>query len=312
MKASIAAMMLLVTLQSHADLVVSLRYFKTEGTSHYHLYLYRDDGKVARQLTAPEDAHDTNPIFSRDGSEIAFTREVKGGSKIMSIHPDGSAMRALAQVPAWYHPTESSDAYELSGGGDNDSLWKSGNGELSIAAPDGKTELVLKNADNLKIQESFDAISFRALTIRDTAGGKETRVLVTGDIPDNYCDFAMRQKSPFLLCDNLRVVFYWQWLGSTDGSRLGVLDLDKQKAIFLSANPAMAIPHGTRAGFFCVSHERYQPLPGTKKTVNCLYLDWWDAGLKRTRFAKAISLFGGASVRVKGQPQLEIPTQVHP
>src|SRR5688572_30887090 len=112
-----------------------------------------------------------------------------------------------------------------------------------------------------------------------------------------YCDLAVRQKSPFLLRDGLRLAFFWQHLGSTDGNRLGVLDLDKKKATFLSENPAMAIPHGERIGFFTVTHHRYQPLPGTKKTVNCLYLEWWNADLKRTRFAKAVSLFGGASVR---------------
>jgi hypothetical protein len=195
----------------------------------------------------------------------------------------------------------------LSGAGDHDFLWKPGSGEHIITSPDGKTEVVLKNADNLKIQESFEAISFRALTLRDTTSGKETRVVVTGENPDNYCDLALRQRSPFLMRDHLRVVFFWPWLGSTDGNRLGALDLAKKKAIFLSANPAMAIPHGTRDGFFCVTEERYQPLPGTEKTVNCLYLDWWDAELHRTRFAKAISLFGGASVRAKGHPPLDIP-----
>jgi hypothetical protein len=55
-----------------------------------------------------------------------------------------------------------------------------------------------------------------------------------------------------------------------------------------------------------VCQDRYQPLGTTSHTVNCLYLDWWDGTLQRTRFARDISLFGGASIRVQGQPQLEI------
>jgi Tol biopolymer transport system component len=100
-EALVPAILLIFTLRVQADVVVSLRYFKTEGTSHYHLYLYRDDGKMVRQLTTPEEAHDTNPIFSVDGSEIAFTRESKGSRRIMSIRPDGSALHSSAKAPAW-------------------------------------------------------------------------------------------------------------------------------------------------------------------------------------------------------------------
>jgi hypothetical protein len=300
----------LTALPARADLAVSIRYFKTEGTSHYHLYLYRDGGKVVRQLTSPENAHDINPIFSPDGSEIAFTREEKAGSKVMTIKPDGSGLRAFSAAPQWYQIPVKIDAYAQVGGGDNDALWQQRKGEFVIPIPDGKSELVLKDADNLKIKEpSYEAICFDALTVRDSAGAKETRVAVTGDLPENYCDLSRWHDSPFLLRNNLRVVFYWQWLGSTDGNRLGVLDLNKRNALFISENPAIAIPHGARDGFFCVTQHRYQPLPGTTKTVNCLYLEWRDADLKRTRFAKAISLFGGASIRVKDQPPLDIPKE---
>jgi hypothetical protein len=310
-KTSLLALMLCVALPVHADLVVSLRYFKSEGTSHFHLFLYKDDGKLVRQLTSPEDAHDTEPIFSASGSEIAFTRETKAGKRIMSIRPDGTDLRTLPQAPAWYRSAEDF-AYELTGGGDNDALWKPGNAELSIVTPDGRTEVKLKDVDNFKIQQNHAAHSFGALAVRNRADRNETRVVTMGDRVDAYCDLATRKGSPFLLLDGLRALFYWQWGGSTAGPRLGVLDLDKKKAMFLSENPAVPVPHGSRSGFFVICEHRYQPLPGTKKTVNCVYLDWWNAELKRTRFAKALSLFGGASVGVKGQPQLDIPKQPQP
>jgi hypothetical protein len=187
-------------------------------------------------------------------------------------------------------------------------VWQPRGDDLFVTTPDGTQEVILKSADNFKhiLGSQFDADCFNALTIRDVANGQEKRVPTGGDAEDNYCDLATRMNSPFLIVPGLRVAFYWQWQGSTAGPRLGALDLTNARAVFLSENPAVPIPHGTRAGFFCVCGERYQPLGKTGKTVNCVYLDWWDAKLQRSRFAKAIALFGGASVRTEGQPQLDI------
>lgn len=313
MKTPLMVLFLCVTLQAHADLVVSLRYFMTEDTSHHHLYLYRDDGKVVRQLTSPEDAHDTSPIFSTDGSTIVFTREAKGGSKIMSIQPDGGTLRTLSQAPAWYVPSGKIDAYGSAQDGKLVSPWKVRANEQAVTVPGGKIEVALRNEDRFKDPDSgVTTNAFKALTIRNTADKDETRVPTLTDTEGNFCYLVFYKNSPFLLRDGLRVLLYEHHLNSTDGDELGALDLDRKKAVSLSANPAIAIPHGTRSGFFCVSQDRYQPLPGTTKSVNCIYLDWWDAELKRTRFAKAASLFGGASVRVKGQPQLDIPRQPQP
>lgn len=304
----LAAVALLATM-ARADVAISIRYFKIEGTSHYHLYLYSDDGKLIRQLTAPEDAQDTRPMFSKGGEEIIFTRETKWRKEIYAIRTDGTNLHAMEKAPEGYPLVISNgEIYTMEGGGENDTLWTPRGEDLFMKTPDGKQEVIVKSADNFKKKDpAFEAMGFAALTIRDLADEKEVRVATAGDAPDNYCDLSTYKKSPFLTLTSLRLAFFWQWQGSTAGPRLGAVDLDQKKSVFLSANPAFAVRHGTRDGFFCVTNDYYQPLGQTGHTVNCLYLDWWNGKLERTRFASAISLFGGASVRIKDQPQLNIP-----
>ena len=60
-----------------SEIVVAIRYLQAKGTSHSHLYLYREDGKLLRQLTNDNSGQDSDPIFASDGETIVFTREVK-------------------------------------------------------------------------------------------------------------------------------------------------------------------------------------------------------------------------------------------
>lgn len=198
MKPFLLALLLGVALPAHADLVVSLRYFKTEGTSHFHLYLYKDDGKIVRQLTSPADAHDTEPIFSENGSEIVFTRESKGDKKIMSIRPDGSALRTLSQAPAWYAPAGKLEAYGSADGEELVPLWKTRADEQAVTVPGGKTEVVLRNDDRYKDPDSGEIIAtFKALTIRNLADGSETRVPTLTDEEGFFCYLVLYKNSPF-------------------------------------------------------------------------------------------------------------------
>lgn len=41
------------------EIVVAIRYLQAEGTSHAHLYLYREDGKLLRQLTSDNTGQDS-------------------------------------------------------------------------------------------------------------------------------------------------------------------------------------------------------------------------------------------------------------
>jgi len=58
-----------------SEIVVAIRYLQAVGTSHSHLYLYREDGKLLRQLTDDNSGQDVDPIFSPDGETIVLTRE---------------------------------------------------------------------------------------------------------------------------------------------------------------------------------------------------------------------------------------------
>src|SRR6266850_323564 len=67
----------ILTTQAWADaeIVIAIRYLQAEGTSHSHLYLYREDGKLLRQLTKDNLGQDSGPIFAPDGNVIVFARE---------------------------------------------------------------------------------------------------------------------------------------------------------------------------------------------------------------------------------------------
>ncbi len=66
---------------AESELVIAIRYLHAQGTSHSHLYLYREDGKLLRQLTNDDSGQDSGPIFSPDGETIVFTRERRIGTR---------------------------------------------------------------------------------------------------------------------------------------------------------------------------------------------------------------------------------------
>jgi len=73
-----------------SEIVIAIRYLQPKGTSHSHLYLYREDGKLLRQLTNDNSGQDISPIFAPDGKTIAFTREKANDTReFWSIEPDG-------------------------------------------------------------------------------------------------------------------------------------------------------------------------------------------------------------------------------
>jgi hypothetical protein len=45
-----------------SEIVIAIRYLQAEGASHSHLYLYREDGKLLRQLTNDNSGQDSGPI----------------------------------------------------------------------------------------------------------------------------------------------------------------------------------------------------------------------------------------------------------
>jgi hypothetical protein len=66
--------------RADAEIVIAIRYLQAEGTSHAHLYLYREDGKFLRQLTKDNSGQESAPIFASDGKTIVFTRLKSNGA----------------------------------------------------------------------------------------------------------------------------------------------------------------------------------------------------------------------------------------
>src|SRR5258705_6907082 len=99
-----------------AEIVVAIRYLQPKGTSHSHLYLYREDGKLLRQLTNDNSGQDSHPIFASDGGTIVFTLEKPNDTReFWSIDPRGTKLKKLDAAPDWYSAAKSSP-YFTSGG----------------------------------------------------------------------------------------------------------------------------------------------------------------------------------------------------
>src|ERR1041384_4866980 len=79
-----------------AEIVIAIRYLQAEGTNHSHLYLYREDGKLLRQLTNDNSGQDVAPIFSPSGETIVFTREKPHKFvEYWTIKPRGEGLKKL-------------------------------------------------------------------------------------------------------------------------------------------------------------------------------------------------------------------------
>ena len=90
---------LAIELRATAEIVVAIRYLQAEGTSHSHLYLYREDGKFLRQLTNDNSGQDVDPIFAQDGTNIVFTREKTNSPlEFWSIEPLGGDLKKLDSI----------------------------------------------------------------------------------------------------------------------------------------------------------------------------------------------------------------------
>src|SRR6266571_6197235 len=95
--------------RGESEIVIAIRYLQAKGTSHSHLYLYREDGKLLRQLTNDDSGQDSDPIFSPDGETIVFTREKPNDTReFWSVNPRGTDLKKLDGAPDWYAQAKSS------------------------------------------------------------------------------------------------------------------------------------------------------------------------------------------------------------
>src|SRR2546421_3528808 len=98
-----------VQAKAASEIVIAIRYLQAEGTSQAYLYLYREDGKLLRQLTNDNSGQDSGPIFAPDGSVIVFAREKpKSTREFWSVEPHGLHLKKLEAAPDWYTQAKSS------------------------------------------------------------------------------------------------------------------------------------------------------------------------------------------------------------
>ena len=99
-------------LRAASEIAIAIRYLQAEGTSHSHVYLYREDGKFLRQLTSDNSGQDVDPVFAPGGEIIVFTREKSGSPlEFWSVPPLGGNPTKLDSVPDWYEQTKTSNYF---------------------------------------------------------------------------------------------------------------------------------------------------------------------------------------------------------
>jgi WD40-like Beta Propeller Repeat len=303
----------ILTVQAWADaeIVIAIRYLQAEGTSHSHLYLYREEGKLLRQLTKDNSGQDSGPIFAPDGATIVFTREKPGNvGEFWSIDPRGAGLKKLEAAPDWYIQAKSSPYFtnvepeeSASPGSTASSEESASPGETppsSYKSPDGSVELILRE-DPKDEDDQIDGPGHgKHYLLRDLKTGAETEF---EKLPGFYGVFGLlhdtQDKDQHFLFDGpLRLAFFDLHLNSTDGDTVFALHLTGPRLVRLSPNWAAPIPLPGEAAFLTFTENRYVPIPGSKKTANCSYMERWDEKLNKIRYAreKSAALCYGASM----------------
>ncbi|KAB2640502.1 MAG: hypothetical protein DVB25_03925 [Verrucomicrobia bacterium] len=324
--------------------VVAIRYYLTEGTSHGHVYLFDADAKELRQLTRDNEGQDHDPVFSPDGGSIVYRRRLAGGEQWRSIGSGGEGDQALEQAPAWHQKSAMAPArfdYPKVGTilgqpGGGRSYTTSKPGDIVFKMSGGELELVLKDAAHqadpndplwypkapfLRVKGQAEDLAIEALPVFGPKRDPGVAAFWTGPLArgwvadehkpnDDHAVFGstgesvlLLDDSPFFVVPPMRAAFFAQHRNSTIGTGLFAADLNTRRLYELSPNGGSIFPLPGLPLFACVGEQRYLPLGNSNKTVNCSYLDLWDARLRRMRFAeKKPGIFYGASLFVEATP----------
>lgn len=320
--------------------VVAIRYLQIDGTSHSHLYLFDGKAGVVRQLTRDESGQDHNPAFAPGGERIIYQRKSRAGDRWRSIQINGKGDRLLDGAPAWLakrpdKPSRFDYPESVPYPGGMRIYTASRAGEIVFKSPGGSSVLVLKDGGDQPADPRdptwFPKVSWlreeghdqdeavEMLPIFSPAREKGesdfwTAPLPRGEVPherqinEDGSVFGGSQecvmmvgKSPFLAVPPLCAAFFSQHRGSTDGVGRFALDLKARRLMELAPNGGSIVSLPKLPGFACICEQRYLSL-GDGRTVNCNYLDLWDAEMRRIRFAEnKPAQFHGASLFVVGE-----------
>jgi len=279
-----------------ALVVLALRQFQIHGPSNIHLYLYSLDGTLKKVLTKEPGLNDQDPAFSWDGKTILFTRQAtdnahqaQAGKYVLDL--DSGTIRRYDPETSdeWYTPWDTADRFD-------EAFSEGSPGWLPIDAnsylsSDGKyriTRVPMPQSDGhtYNLAEGGG----RSVPIASFPG------FMPADQLDGYESFLVSNGSPFVTSGDFAAVFLSHHLGSSDGNQIWGLDLNAKKWTKISENGALLYHPPSAAGIFSDTEERYQMLGNTGHTVNCSYLDWWDAHLNRHRLGPPFSYFYSAAI----------------
>jgi len=288
-----------------AEIVIAIRYLQAEGTSHSHLYLYREDEKLLRQLTNDNSVQDAGPIFAPDGASIVFVR-VKANDlrEFWSVDPLGKTPKKLDAAPDWYVAAKSSPYFTNIEPEESTSATPAPSPAATpvpvYKSPDNSVELVLREDPKDEDDQMNGPGHGKHYLLRDLKTGAEMEF---DKLPGFYGVFELlhdkEDKDQHFLFDGpLRLAFFDLHLNSMDGDTVFVLDLTGPRLVRLSPNWATPIPLPGEAAFLTFTENRYVPIPGSKKTANCSYMERWDEKLNKIRYAreKSAAVCYGASM----------------
>jgi hypothetical protein len=294
-----------------SEIVVAIRYLQAQGESHAHLFLYRDDGTLLRQLTKEESGQDLDPMFAPDGETIVFTREISENKfEFWSIEPKGGGLKKLEAQPDWYADTKTSSYFawpDIEGSGDDESAPAFGARTQRFRAPDGSVELILKEVKGDENDSVNGPEHGKHYVLRDLKSGKSIEFPKIPGFEGAVEQLQLKgsKDTRFLFDPPLRLAFFGVHLNSTDGDTDYALDLANRRFVRLSPNWAAAFPLPGDGAFLSMTYNRYVPIPGSNKTANCSYLERWDGSLKKIRFARegtAAVCYGASMFRAGKTP----------
>ena len=289
---AITLALLIAAPAAKAEIVVAISYLQAEGESHAHLFLYREDGTLVRQLTKEERGQDLDPIFAADGETIVFNREIAENKfEYWSVDTKGGAPKQLDAEPEWYATTTTSPFFawpETEGSGDDESAPAFGERTQKFRAPDGSVELILKEVKGDEDDSVNGPEHGKHYVLRDLKTKKSTEFPKIPGFEGAVEQLQLKgsKDSRFLFDGPLRLAFFGVHLNSTDGDTDYALDLTTRRFVRLSPNWAAPFPVSGDGVFLSMTYNRYVPIPGSTKTANCSYLELWDSSLKKIRFAR--------------------------
>jgi hypothetical protein len=309
---------LAVNLHAASEIVIAIRYLQAEGVSHSHLYLYREDGKLLRQLTNWDTGQDVDPIFAPNGEVIVFTREKQNTPlEFWTVQPLGGNPTKLESAPDWYDQTKTSPYFtnrpeakstESASAAVAESAETSATPALTgmigerrtYKAPDGSVEFILREDPGDPDDQVNGERHGKHYVLRYLKTGIQADF---GALPGFFGIYEIlhERQNPerqFLFEGLLRVAFFALHLNSTDGDTCSALDLNGPRFVRLSPNWAVPVPLPGESAFLTLTENRYVPIPSSSKTANCSYMEHWDAQLQKIRYVrpKSAAVFYGASM----------------